>query len=323
MKIVNRGKFILFLTILALLIFGLAGFFYIRYQLVNPLTGQATKQSFVIEKGEGLREIAASLEESGLIRSKTLFEYYVLYQGWGARLQAGQYQLSPSSNIPQLAQRIIKGGVSSEEVTVTIPEGFNLRQIDARLAKAGLIEEGELFKQPQLEGYLFPDTYRFSLTETTDQIIGRMRDNFEQKMSQNLRKEIDNQGKTVEEIIIMASLLEREVATDEDKRLVSGIFWQRLADNYPLESCATIAYILGLDKWRYSSIETKIESPYNTYRNIGLPPGPICNPGLSAIEAAVYPEDSDYYFFLSKSDGETVFSRTLEEHNQNKAKYLQ
>jgi len=324
MKITNKKRFILFLSSIVLLICVLA-VFYIRYQIIIPLNPDGQEQSFNIEKGEGVREIAAHLEEAELIRSKICFEYYILLKGWGARLQAGQYQLSSSFNIPQIAQKIVKGEAVSNEVAVTIPEGFNLKQIDARLAKAGLIGEGELLQrsQSQLEGYLFPDTYRFSPAETLDEIIAKMRANFEQKIGQDLREEIAAQEKSIEEIIIMASLLEREVSADEDRRLVSGIFWQRLEDNYPLESCATIAYVLGLDKWRYSVIETKIDSPYNTYRNIGLPPGPICNPGLSAIKAAVYPQTSQYYFFLSKPDGETVFSKTLEEHNQNKANYLQ
>ncbi len=150
-----------------------------------------------------------------------------------------------------------------------------------------------------------------------------MRENFNRKLDEELRDEIARQDKTIKEIIIMASLLEREVPTYQDQRIVSGIFYQRLKTNYPLESCATIAYILGIDKWRYSIEDTRIESPYNSYLNIGLPPGPICNPGLSAIKAAIYPQENEYNFFLSKPNGETVFSKTLEEHNENKAKYLQ
>jgi len=120
----------------------------------------------------------------------------------------------------------------------------------------------------------------------------------------------------------MASLIEKEVATDEDRKIVSGIFWKRLKNHYPLQSCATVAYALGVDKWRYSVNDTQIESPYNTYKYIGLPAGPISNPGLSAIKAAIYPQESDYNYFLSKPDGETVFSRTLREHNLAIQKYL-
>ena len=323
MKIVNKKKFIFFLISVFILFCLVGGCFFVRYQIITPLINQSAGQTFIIEKGEGLKEIAADLEKAGLIRNKNLFEYYVFYKGWATRLQAGQYTISPSLNIPQVAQKIVKGEAVTQEVTLTIPEGFTLKQIDARLAKAGLIEAGELIKRPLLEGYLFPDTYRFSQEADLDEIIIRMRKNFDSKLNEDLRNEITRQGKTIQEIIIMASLLEKEVLTDQDRQIVSGIFWKRLNNNYPLESCATIAYILSIDKWRYSIEDTKVESPYNTYQNIGLPPGPICNPGLSTIMAAIYPQANDFNFFLSKPDGQTIFSQTLEEHNLNKAKYLQ
>jgi UPF0755 protein len=324
MKITNPTRFILFLLSIVLIFACLiGGYFFIKYQLNIPLNVQSAEQIFTIEKGESLKEIASRLEEANLIRDRIWFLVYVFYKGWAAELQAGQYELSPSLNIPQIAQKIVKGEVVSQEIVITIPEGFTLKQIDARLSQAGLIEAGQLLKQPQLEGYLFPDTYRFDQEASLDEIIAKMRENFDRKLDENLRKEITRQGKTIKEIVIMASLLEKEVPTDKDRRIVSGIFWKRIKNNYPLQSCATIAYILGVDKWRYSIEDTKVDSPYNTYQNIGLPPGPICNPGLSAIKAAIYPQETDYNFFLSKPDGETVFSRTLEEHNLNKAKYLQ
>jgi len=326
MKIVNKKKFIYFLSFIFifLIVFCLAaGYFFVRSQVITPAGGQSTEETFVIKKGESVRKIAAHLEEAGLIKDKIWFVWYVFYKGWTTQLKAGQYELSPAMNIPQIARRIAKGEAISQETEVTIPEGFNLKQIDVRLAQVGLIHPGDLIKRPQLEGYLFPDTYRFDRNTSLEEIIAKMRENFDRKLDKELKDEIARQGKTVKEIIIMASLLEREVPTYSDQQLVSGIFWQRLKINYPLESCATIAYILGVDKWRYSIEDTRIESPYNTYLNIGLPPGPINNPGLSTIRAAIYPQESDYNFFLSKPDGQTVFSRTLEEHNQNKAKYLQ
>jgi len=326
MKIVNKKKFIYFLFLVLLfflVVSAIAGYFFIRHQVTTPLSSQSAEQTFVIEKGESSEEIAAHLEEAKLIRDKIWFIVYVFYKDWAGQLKAGQYSLSPSLNIPQIARRIVKGEALSQEIQVTIPEGFTLKQIDARLAKVGLIEEGDLLERPQLEGYLFPDTYRFNREVSLDEIIVKFRENFDRKLNQGLRDEIVKEDKTIEEIIAMASLLEKEVPIYQERRLVSGIFWKRLKNNYPLESCATIAYILGIDKWRYSIEDTKIDSPYNTYQNIGLPPGPINNPGLSTIKAAIYPQESDYNFFLSKPDGQTVFSRTLEEHNENKAKYLQ
>jgi UPF0755 protein len=323
MKIVNKNKFAFFLISIFILLCLFGGYFFVGHQIITPLSNQAAEETFIIERGEGSEEIAAHLEKANLIRGKIWFTTYVFYKGWAAQLQAGQYILSPSLNIPQIAQKMVRGETISQEIQVTIPEGFTLKQIDARLSEVGLIEAGELMKQSQLEGYLFPDTYRFNQGTALDEIVVKMRENFDRKLDEDLKDEIAGQGKTTEEIIIMASLLEKEVATDQDRRIVSGIFWQRLENNYPLQSCATIAYVLGIDKWRYSIEETKIESSYNTYRNIGLPSGPICNPGLSAIRAAIEPQANDYNFFLSKPDGETVFSQTLEEHNENKAKYLE
>lgn len=313
---------VLIIILAVLVIFIMASSFYVYKQITAPLNDQASSKAFLIEKGEGLEQIAARLEKEELIKKDTWFVLYIFYQGCAGQLQAGQYELSSSMNIPQIAKKIVKGEAISQEITVTIPEGFTLKQIDARLGQAGLIKAGELLEQSQLEGYLFPDTYRLNQEASLDEIIAKMRENFDRKVN-NLISEIEKQGKTLKQIIIMASLLEKEVLTDQDRRIVSGIFWKRLKNNYPLESCATIAYILRIDKWRYSVEDTKIESSYNTYQNIGLPPGPICNPGLSAIRAAVEPQENEYYFFLSKPDGQTVFSQTLEEHNKNKAKYLQ
>jgi len=295
----------------------------VSYQFNLPISGESIKQNFSVEKGEGLEKIAINLENDGLIRNKIWFTSYVVYQGWTTKLQAGEYVLNPSLNIKQIAEKLVKGEAVSQDIEVIIPEGFTVKKIDARLAKLGLIEPGEILIHPELEGYLFPDTYLLDVNSTAEDIIIKMRENFNNKLNENLRDEIERQNKTVEEIVIMASLIEKEVKTYQDRRIVSGVFWNRIRDNYPLQSCATIAYILEEDKWRYSIEDTKIDSPYNTYQNIGLPKGPICNPGLSAIRAAINPQENDYYFFLSKPSGETVFSKTLKEHNLNKAKYLQ
>ena len=323
MKLINRKKFIIFCSGIIFLILFLIGIaFFAYYQIKTPLIQEGQETLFIIEKGQGLKEIAANLEEVELIRSKNWFMTYIFYRGWAAQLQAGEYLLNPSWNISQIAQKIVKGEIISFEVLITIPEGFTLKQIDARLAKAGLIKSGELASKTELEGYLFPDTYKFNKDTELEEIIEIMRENFNTKLDEELKQEIVKQGKTIDQIIIMASLLEKEVPLYEDRQIAAGIFWKRIATNYPLQSCATIAYVLEIDKWIYSIEDTEINSPYNTYQNVGLPPGPISNPGLSAIKAAIYYKTSDYNFFLSKPDGETVFSKDFEEHKENKAKYL-
>jgi len=178
-------------------------------------------------------------------------------------------------------------------------------------------------KYYSLEGYLFPDTYIIYNDASLEDIVLKMLHNFDSKLTSKMREDIKKQEKTIYEIITMASVIEKEVRDPEEMKIVSGIFWKRIDVWQPLQSCASLAYILGINKPVYSIEDTKIESPYNTYQNYGLPPGPICNPGLAAIEAAIYPKETEYNYFLSKKEnGETVFSRTIEEHNLNKAKYL-
>ena len=324
-RINNKKRFVVFLVSVLFIIsvICVSSCYFVEYQISAPLNNQGTEQTFIIEKGDGLEKIANNLEKDGIIRNSVWFTAYVFYKGWAGHLQAGEYSLGSNLNIVQITDRIFKGDVISKEIKITIPEGFNLKQIDARLTEAGLIETGELSIQSHLEGYLFPDTYEFNKKMDLDEIINIIKENFNKKLDTDLINEIKKQKKTIEEIIIMASLIEKEVSVYDDRRIVSGIFWNRLKINYPLQSCATIAYVLNTDKWRYSIEDTKIDSPYNTYQNIGLPIGPINNPGMSAIKAAIYPQYTDYNFFLSKPSGETVFSRTLEEHNQNKVKYLE
>ncbi len=321
-KINNKKRFIFLFVLIIIFFYSLSTVFVIDYQIDAPLFINGANQVFTIEPGQGLKEIAENLNQAGLIRGKSWFIGYILYKGWAAKLQAGEYVLSSALSIRQISRKIVGGDAITHETRVTIPEGFTLKQIDARLAKKELIKPGELLARSELEGYLFPDTYDFNKDATLDEIIVIMMDNFDKKLSKNLVAEIERQGKTIKEIITMASVIEKELPLYYDKRIISGIFWKRIRDNYPLQSCATIAYILGVDKWIYSTEDTKIDSPYNTYQNKGLPPGPINNPGILSIKAAVYPISTDYYFFLSAPGGQTIFSRTFEEHSDNKAKYL-
>ena len=303
-------------------------FFFINYakdQATKPLNPSYAGEpiTFEIKAGESSKQIAVELEQAKLISNSWWFYYYAYTHNLSARLQAGEYQLSSNMSIVAIADKISIGDVAPQGIRVTIPEGFSVKQIDARLAEVGLIIQGALLAQSQLqEGYFFPDTYIFKEGASLSAVLQKFQNNFNDKVNADLKAEIARQGKTLKEIMVMASIIEKEVAKPEDRVIVSGIFWNRLADKYLLQSCATVAYALGVDKWRYSEADIKIDSPYNTYKYKGLPPSPICNPGLDAIKAAIYPAKTDYYFFLSAPDGTTIFSRTLEEHNAAKAKYL-
>ncbi len=299
---------------------------------------------FSLEKGQGSKDIALNLEKENLIKSANFFRFYVLLNGTAGYLKAGDYILSPAMNVPEISDKFFRGEVVKK--TITIIEGWNLRQIASYFEKQELFEQENFWqtvnqdfsgqfiflqdkpKNTDLEGYLFPDTYEVRKDESLEQIILKMLDNFDKKLNSSLKEEIEKQGKSNFDIIIMASLLEKEVRTFEDKQIVSGIFWKKIEAGEALYSCATIAYILGREDWSFDEMRKEIgsardiDSPYNTYRHSGLTPGPICNPGLESIKAAVYPQETDYWHFLSLPDGETIFSRNLKEHNAFKAEYF-
>jgi len=322
----------LFLLILCLMLF--------IYQLKIPLSKGEAEKVFVIEEGQNLKKIAQNLRIERIIGSKWTFIIYVFLEGRTKGLQAGKYNLSSDMNIVEVAKKIINGETIQDWTKVTFPEGWTNKQVEEKLVELGIIslEERKFFTistesfpfladkptGPNLQGYLFPDTYYFEKGLIIEEVVKKMLRNFGEKLTQDLRDEIEQQGRTTYEIVIMASILEREVITDEDRAIVSGVFWRRIKNNYPLESCATIAYVLGVDKWRYSFDDTRIESPFNTYLNVGLPPLPINNPGLSTIRAAIYPQETDYNFFLTDPEtGKTIFSKTFYEHSANKRKYFE
>ncbi len=340
--------------ILLLLILAVGMLIFYWSQLSVPLDFSDTEERlFLIKKGQSLFQIASALENQDLIKCKFSFTFHVFLKGKQDNLQAGEYSLSPSMSIADISQKIISGDVAKE--TITIPEGWNLRDIAWYFENKGMFQAEELFElvgfplidyskstdlpRPKdfssdydflidklnilnLEGYLFPDTYEINRGDSLEEIVRKMLDNFGEKLTQELRDEISNQGKTIFEIITMASLLEKEVRTLEDKKIVAGVLWKRLKNNIPLQVDATVIYITGKKTTQVSIGETKIDSHYNTYKYRGLPLGPISNPGLESILASIYPETSGYWYYLSTLEGETIFSRNLEEHNIAKAKYL-
>jgi UPF0755 protein len=299
------------------LIFVLVCLLIFFYQLETPLNRDTGEKIFVVEEGQGLEEIAENLKTQEIIRNKLTLVLYIWFKGKTKNLQAGKYSLSPAMNILEITTKIIKGEVIKNWVKVTIPEGWTNQQIEDRLISLGMLSKNGVLPL-EFQGYLFPDTYYFEKDSSVETIIKKMRDNFDEKI-----KSLVIERPKIYDILKMASILEKEIISDEDRAIVSGIFWKRIKNKYPLESCATVAYVLGVDKWRYSYEDTRIKSPYNTYINIGLPPTPINNPGLSAIRAAIYPKESDYNFFLTDPEtGKTIFSKTFQEHNANKRKYF-
>ena len=290
------------------------------YQMLVPVSVEKQGVLFSIERGESTFQISDNLKAKGLIKNKYVFVLYVFLTDQRDKLQAGEYSLSSSMKISEIVFKIASGDVVKEKITII--EGWNLRDIGWYFENKGMFQAEELYERTKLEGYLFPDTYEIRRGISLDEIVQKMIDNFNVKLTADLRTEIKEQGRTAPEIITMASLLEKEVKTREDKKTVAGILWKRMEIGMPLQVDATVTYITQKQSIRVSKEDTKVDSPYNTYKYQGLPAGPICNPGLDSIEAAIYPEETLYWYYLSASDGETIFSKTLEEHNIAKAKYL-
>ncbi len=299
-----------------------------------------TKKLFLVEKNQSVFQIAQNLEREGLIKNKIFFLFYLFLKGEQKRLKAGKYYLNSSMAIPEIAQKIVLG--QTFKIKVTIPEGYNLKQIEKILFEKKVIKEplsqfkvkdfkdefGFLREVPpenSLEGFLFPETYWFDPETEAKEVMRIFLKTFEKK-AKEIFAQSQKQEKNFYEILIMASLIEKEVFNTEScpscKNLVSGILWKRLKNQIPLQVDATITYLTGKKTTKISSQDLQIESPYNTYKYLGLPPSPICNPGLESLLAALEPQPSAYWYYLTTSEGKVIFTKTFEEHRSAKAKYL-
>jgi len=307
------------------------------FQVSRPLLTLDHPRTFVIKPGSGLYEIALELKEEGLVKNP-LFVLLAAKQMRVARsLKAGEYMILPGMNLRQILNLFSSGQVIPKEVKVVIPEGFNLRQTAARLYNAHVIKNEKAFLElagrkqtlhlgfdlevPSLEGYLLPDTYIFFKQSSPQAVIKKFIDNLRKKVLSLPEMQGINPAR-FQRIIIMASLLEKEVLSYHDKRIVAGILWKRLDKGMPLQVDSSVNFALGWKKKRLSYEDLKIDSPFNTYARKGLPPSPICNPGIESIKAAAQPLDSRYWYYLSAPSGRTIFSQTLQEHNQAKRKYF-
>ncbi|MEA2088885.1 MAG: endolytic transglycosylase MltG [Patescibacteria group bacterium] len=336
-----KTKFIIlfFLFLFLTTIFSVVIFSIVISTPYDKLSGFET---FKIESGQSVNEISRNLKKQGIIHSSFVFEIYLWLLKSEGKIKAGNYNLDCPINIKDLSEILIQGQKIGLERKIKIIEGWNIKDIAKYLADENITAQNDFLdfvknykidntkfsfltdtkNKYDLEGFLFPDTYKIYKDAQNSDIVNKMLNNFNQKITKKIRSDIQFQNKTLFEIIIIASIIEKEVRNENDMKIVSGIFWDRIKNGQPLESCATIGYILGENKRQYSYEDTRIDSPYNTYLRQGLPSGPICNPGLKAIKAAVYPEFTEYNYFLSKKNGETVFSKTFKEHSLNTRKYL-
>ncbi|TSC88789.1 MAG: hypothetical protein G01um10143_846 [Parcubacteria group bacterium Gr01-1014_3] len=262
---------------------------------------------FRVNSGDGFREIAASLEQQRLIRSPIFFKLYSVLTGSAHRFKPGSYELNSNMSGAKIVSVLVRG--PKEDVEIVVTEGEDLLYIDKKLSASNVLPAKALrnYQGKSLEGFLFPDTYRFFPSTEVDDVVGRFLNNFYKKAMPELVA-ADN----VYQALIVASMIEKEVPFDEDRPLVAGIIYRRLAIDMPLQIDATVDYAKEVGN-----------SKYDTYQYYGLPPTPISNPGLSAIRAAVHPQKSDYLYYLSDpKTKKTIFSKNFEEHKENKWKYL-
>jgi UPF0755 protein len=305
----------LFLSLLLIIFvtFSLA-FWYL--QVLKPINSSTTQITFTISKDEAGNSVISRLYAQKLIRSELASKIYQRFVISGKHFKPGAFQLSADLSTPQIFQILISG---PKDLRVTIPEGWRREQIAERL-KNSLPEFNtkEFLAQTQnLEGRLFPDTYLLPVQSTTAQIIKIFTDNFDRQTQLDAENPLTNQ------IIILASLIEREAKDDTDRRLVSGILIKRLENDWPLQVDATVQYAVNISpNWWAPITDTKYPSPYNTYLHTGIPPKPICNPGLASISAAQNPQNSSYWYYLSGTDGITRYATDLAGHNLNVDKYL-
>src|SRR3989344_925802 len=333
----RRSKKIIFILLLLVLI----AVFYYFYNFLPVDKNNSRIIEFKIEPGWGSVKISQELGKAGLIRNGLIFQLYVLFKGINLRLQDGNYFLAENMSVSKIADLLSRGASASKEITLTIIEGWNNQQIANYLAENGFSPPADFFavvqkkedwwknydflknkpKDLDLEGYLFPDTYRIYRDAELTDIIRKMLDNFSDKLNQDLRAEISRQKKTIHEVITLASIIEKEVATEKDRKLVADIFYKRLQQSIALQADSTVNYATGKSAARESADDIKIDNLYNTYRYGRLTPGPISNPGMSAIMAAIYPIPNPYWYFLTTLDGTVIYSKTFEEHVKAKAKY--
>lgn len=283
------------------------------------------KKPFVIRRGEPVSSIAQRLADDGFIRDPFVFRLYLKKEGIGGRIEAGDYKLSQNLTVSQLVL-VLQHGLAERWFTVI--EGLRVEEI-AQHAQETLGVAKEEFLNIAQEGYLFPDTYLIPVDADSATIAAIMRRTFEVKVDEKLRKDFAKQGMTTDEVVTLASLIEREARTDEERAVISGILRKRMNLGIPLQVDASLQYALGFQpheqktKWWKQNLTAEdkaIESPYNTYRYPGLPPGPICNPGLASIKAAVYPAGTRYLYYLHDKEGKVYYAETNEEHIENKRK---
>ncbi len=286
----------------------------------------------IVREGDGFATVAGRLERAGVVQSALLFRAFARVAQLDRRLQPGAYRFDKALTMRELLDELATGGAHAD---VTVPEGLTVREVAALLARAG-IGSAESFlcvaddpefllgagvPGPQLEGYLFPDTYRLTPVMSAPEILALMVRRFNERFGAARWARVAARGMTVNEVITLASIVEKESALATERPVIAGVFYNRLRIGMPLQSDPTAIYAAPNFTGDLTRADLARASPYNTYQVTGLPPGPIANPGLAAIDAVLAPAETPYLYFVSRNDGSHVFATTLPEHNKNVARY--
>ncbi len=297
------------------------------HHFLQPGTTAEDQHIFVVREGETLKQVANGLEKIGLISNRTLFRLTGRFMGYDNQIKTGEYGFNGAMTPIEILERLKKGQIRTHNAT--IPEGFNLNQIAELLDRKGIVSQKAFMKLAKnsaltthlgfsggtLEGYLYPDTYRFQRDETPDKVIAIMVKRFRDVVSP-LGPQIKNSEMTLKQVITLASIVEKETGCPEERPIIARVFLNRLKKNMRLQSDPTVIYGIKDFNGNLTKRDLKTKTPYNTYAIKGLPPGPIANPGLASIRAVLNPAESNFYYFVSKNNGTHYFSETLNEHNR-------
>lgn len=317
-------KFKFFLVITVLICAPLGGFFWWRWA-VEPIASQSTAEKlFVIQKGESSSSVADRLKRENLIKNALAFKILVYLRGFSDKIQAGDFRLRPSLSAQEIAKALTHGTL---DIWLTFPEGWRREEFTQRLAAnlENFDNQEFLALTKDFEGYFFPDTYLIPKDASASMVLGIFQKNFEKKFTSSLETAAEKKNLTREQVLILASLVEREAKHEKDKPIVAGILIKRWRNDWPLQVDATLQYAKGsqLEWWpKVTAQDKKINSLYNTYQSKGLPPAPICNSGLDSIKAVINSQETDYWFYLSDKQGQMHYAQTSDEHNQNIVRYL-
>ncbi len=316
-------------------------------EIEQPVGESAGLIPFTIQPGETAASIAPRLEQQGLIRDAELFRLLVRYRGVDNQLQAGEYELSPAMNMEEIINYLTQG--RTKAIKLAVIEGWRSEEIAELAVESGLgsrdefmdlVRLGEynhtflqgrpLGSPPSLEGFLFPDTYLLPTDASPADLIREMLNTFDKRLTPAMREQAKLRGMTIYEVVTLASIVEREAAIPQERPIIASVYLNRLKQGMYLQADPTVQYALGFQEeqgtwWRKLSEEDlEINSLYNTYKYAGLPPGPICNPGLASLEAILQPAETEYLYFVRndlKGDGSHVFAKTFAEHLANMQKY--